>query len=107
MFKHADRGNTIELAVHLAVIAQVNFDRQTGTQAPRILGLLARNGHPDPTHAVALGGEFQQLAPAAADVEQPLHRSEERGVGKSWVAASCAVGGVTVKKQNKTIKKAR
>src|SRR3546814_13850623 len=74
MFKHAERGNTIELAVHLAVIAQVNFDRQTGTPAPRILGLPARTGHADPTHAVSLRGQSQQLAPAAADIKQPMTR---------------------------------
>src|SRR6185369_18008135 len=76
VFEHADRGDAVELSVlaasaaEVAVIDELELDRQSGAALPPEFRLGARDRDPDATRAVMLGGVAHQAAPAATDVEQ-------------------------------------
>src|SRR6185312_9235666 len=82
MLVHADRDDLVERlgAREFAVILEADFDAVgepvLDDAAARPLVLLRAQRDADAVDAVALGGEAQQPAPAAADIEQPLFRPE-------------------------------
>ena len=57
-------------------MGELNIDRQTRTAGFGQCFLLARNGNTRYRHAVMLGGEGGQPAPAAANIKQALAARE-------------------------------
>src|SRR6185312_2429612 len=82
MLVHTDRNDLVELCLarQVAVVLQADLDL-AGEPAPldprrRVVVLVAADRDADAPDAVILGGEFEKTAPAAADVEQPLARTQ-------------------------------
>ena len=72
VLEHAYRDDLVEAALQVAVVLQQQFHRQALHALLRQRQLFLGYGHAGDFHAVVLGGELGQPAPAAADVQQRL-----------------------------------
>jgi hypothetical protein len=76
VLEHAHRGDLVKASVQIAVVHELEGDRQPGTALARQRQLFALNGDAENVHAIVLRGMARQSPPSATDVQQALARLE-------------------------------
>ena len=94
MLHHPDRGDAIELPLHLPVILLQDRHRQPDSVLAGEGDLFDRRADAGDLHVVATGRELGEATPAAADVEQP-HSGLELELAADQVEL-CLLGGIEV-----------
>ena len=69
VFEHADRHDTVELIIDLAIVLHSDLDGQIGTHTLGVVGLLVRNREPHHVAAITFGEEPGRSTPATTHVE--------------------------------------
>ena len=98
MFRHADRDDAIERSFYIAVIDQLEFERQSFRRLARELDLFFGNIDPDAADFVVLRSVFEESSEATTEIEEATaaHVGDRRvgnGVVDLGEAAVVAPGG--------------